>query len=247
MAEGEFQSASAVNAVVPGLVPEPAGWGEYDLREKKYYFFIGAYHNMDLSGVPDPVKFAARVADLHRKGTSPNGMFGFQVPTVIGKMERTVTWERSWVASFTHLLRDVIGYDNQTNGPWTNYDAACEQVIEVVIPPRLLGALQADGRNITPSLIHGDPWENNVGIDRETGDIVIFDPGCTYAHNEMEFGTWRCTWASYFSSPAYMEHYKRHIEPSEPKDEWDDRQRLHSIHAYLTDSAGHAGSPSRKM
>lgn len=111
-----------------------------------------------------------------------------------------------------------------------------------MVIPTLLGALQSDGRNITPSLIHGDLWENNVGTDVETGETVLFDPGCTYAHNEMEFGTWRCTWTCYFNTPAYMQMYQRHIKPSEPVEEWDDRNRLYSIHPYLNDSAGHAGS-----
>lgn len=235
-----------MNAVVPGFVPEPAGWGKYQVGDDTYFFFLGDYHDMDLSVAPDPVKFSTRLADLHRKSTSPNGMFGFHVPTVIGKMERTVTWERSWAKSFTNQLGDVIKYDNETNDPWPEYDAACKQLIDVVIP-RLLGALQSDGRDITPSLIHGDLWENNVGIDMETDRIIIFDPGCTYAHSEMEFGTWRCTWTSHFNSPAYMRHYQRQIEPSEPAEEWDDRNRLYSIHAYLTDSAGHKGSLSRQM
>lgn len=82
----------------------------------------------------------------------------------------------------------MIKYDNETNGTWAEYDAACKQLIDVVIP-RLLGALQSDGRSITTTLIHGDLWERNIGIDIETGNIVVFDPGCTYAHNEMEFGT----------------------------------------------------------
>lgn len=143
-------------------------------------------------------------------------------------------------------MKDVIRYDNETNGPWPEYDAACKQLIDVVIP-RLLGALQSDGRMITPSLIHGDLWERNVGTDMETGETVLFDPGCAYAHNEMEFETWRCTWAFYFNSPIYRRMYQRHIEPSEPAEEWDDRNRLYSIHPYLNDSAGHPGSNSRKM
>jgi fructosamine-3-kinase len=248
LAEGEFHSASAINTVVTGLVPQAIGWGEYHHAEDSshVFFFLGDFHDMDLSTAPDPVDFAGQIAEMHGKGTSANGMFGFHVPTVIGIMERTVTWEKSWAKSFTHQLQDVIKYDNETNGPWPEYDAACRQLIDVVIP-RLLGALQADGREIRPALVHGDLWEQNVGTDMATGQTLVFDPGCTYAHNEMEFGTWRCSWAFYFNSPVYMRAYQRHIEPSEPVEEWDDRNRLYSIHPYLTDSAGHPGSPSRQM
>lgn len=200
---------------------------------------------MDLSMAPEPVRFTSRIAELHRRGASPNGMFGFPVPTVCGRMERTVVWEKSWAKSFTHQLRDVIQYDNETNGPCPEYDAACKQLIDVVIP-RLLGALQSDGCEITPTLIHGDLWKRNVGVERETGEIVVFDPGSTYAHHEMEFGTWRCSWATYFNLPSYMRSYQRHLAPSESVEEWDDRNRLYSIHPYLNDSAGHPGSISRQ-
>ncbi|KIW96275.1 uncharacterized protein Z519_03343 [Cladophialophora bantiana CBS 173.52] len=227
LAEGEYHSASAINAVVPGLVPSPAGWGEYGMDGSQVYFFLGDFHDMELSAPPEPVDFTARIAEMHR-GTSPNGMFGFPVPTVIGVMEH------------------VIKYDNETNGPWPEYDAACRQLIEVVIL-RLLGALQSDGRDIVPALVHGDLWEQNVGIAMETGNTIVFDPGCTYAHNEMEFGTWRCSWAFHFNSPTYMRLYQQHIQPSEPVEEWDDRNRLYSIHPYLTDSAGHPGSMSRQL
>ncbi|KAI1480224.1 Fructosamine kinase-domain-containing protein [Daldinia eschscholtzii] len=246
LVEGEFHSANAINDVVTGLVPKATGWGEYQECGSSVYFFLGDFHDMDFSMAPEPEAFMSKIAELHRRGTSPNGMFGYPVPTVCGKMERTVTWEKSWAMSFTHQLKDVIKYDNDTNGPWPEYDAACKQLIDVVIP-RLLGALQSDGREITPALIHGDLWERNVGTDMDTGETVLFDPGCTYAHNEMEFGTWRCTWAYYFNSSKFMRAYQRHIEPSEPTEEWDDRNRLYSIHPYLNDSAGHPGSPSRKI
>lgn len=201
---------------------------------------------MDLAAAPDPQQFISKIAAMHEKGVSPNGMLGFLVPSVIGKMERTVTWEKSWAKSFTNQLRDVFRYDNETSGIWPELDAACKQLIDVVIP-RQLGALQSDGREIKPVLVHGDLWENNVGVDMKSGDTVIFDPGCTYAHNEMEFGTWRCSWAFHFSSPVYMRLYQRQIEPSEPAEEWDDRNRLYSLHPYFTDSAGHPGSVSRQL
>lgn len=246
LVEGEYHSASAIDAVVPNLVPKAVGWGDYFDGDKTVYFFLGDFHDMDFSKAPEPLPFTSQIAEMHRKGVSPTGMFGFPVPTVIGIMERTVTWEKSWAKSFTHQLKDVIRYDNETNGPWPELDTACNQLIDVVIP-RLLGALQSDGRDIKPCLIHGDLWERNIGYDMETRETVIFDPGCTYAHNEMEFGTWRCSWAYYFNSPVYMQHYQRHFEPSEPAEEWDDRNRLYSIHPYLTDSAGHPGSMSRQM
>ncbi|KAH8802638.1 Fructosamine kinase-domain-containing protein [Xylogone sp. PMI_703] len=246
LVEGEYHSATAINSVVPGFVPNAVGYGEYDNGEAQVHFFLGDFHDMDLSTPPDPVDFAARLAELHSKGTSPNGMFGFPVTTVCGRMARTVTWEKSWAKCFSNLLLDVIKYDNEANDPWPEYDAACKQLIDAVIP-RLLGALQSDGREITPALIHGDLWERNIGIDMETGETIVFDPGCTYAHNEMEFGTWRCSWAYYFNSPMYMELYETHVERSHPVEEWDDRNRLYSIHPYLNDSAGHPGSLSRKI
>ena len=233
-------------AAAPGLVPEPLGWGTYSQDGLECYFFVGNYHDLDLAAAPDPSIFAARVAEFHENGKSPTGMFGFPVPTTIGIMERTVVWQKSWSDSFLLQLKDVISYDNETNGPWPELEAALNQLMQFVIP-RLLGALQSNSRNITPALVHGDLWEQNVGIDMETGEIVIFDPGCTYAHNEMEFGTWRCSWAFHFNSPVYMRMYQRHIEPSEPADEWDDRNRLYSIHPYFVDSAGHPGSGSRKL
>lgn len=201
---------------------------------------------MDFSTAPEPEEIMAKLVVLHQNAVSPNGMFGFPVPVVSGIMEHTVTWTPSWVTSFAAQLQDVIRYDTETNGLWPDLDAACRQLIDAVIP-RLLGALQSGGREITPTLIHGDLWERNVGIDMETGKSIIFDAGSTYAHNEFEFGTWRCIWAYYFNSPSYMRLYQRHIEPSEPAEEWDDRNRLYSIHTHFNYSAGHAGNITREL
>jgi len=201
---------------------------------------------MAMSIKPDPAAFARKLAQLHKSKVSPNGKFGFHCSTVCGSMQRTVPWEDKWADSFTHLLKDVIKYDNLVNPLWPEYDSACQTIIEKVIP-RVLGALESDGRSIEPVLIHGDVWEQNVGIDRETSQVLIFDPGCTYAHNEMEFGTWRGSWATYFNESEYQDHYQRHIPPSEPEDQWDDRNRMYALHININDSAGHPGSNSRRV
>lgn len=161
-------------------------------------------------------------------------------------MQREVTWEANWAKSFTIQLQKIIENDIETNGHWPEFVAACKQLIGVVIP-RLLGVLQTEGRKITPTLIHGELWENNIGIEKATGNIILFDPGSTYAHNEIEFGTWRYYWASYFNAPEYQKLYQTLVEPSESKEEWDDRNRLYSLHPNLNSSAGHPGDRSRQM
>ncbi|KAF2661794.1 hypothetical protein K491DRAFT_744943 [Lophiostoma macrostomum CBS 122681] len=244
--QGEFHSATKINTVVPRFGPTPRGWGQYIDGCDEVYFYLSDFHNMDLVSPPDPIPFITKLVQLHQRGTSPTGMFGYPIPTVIGKLQRTVTWEKSWAQSFTHLLSDAIQYDDEVNQPWPEFDIACSEIISVVIP-RLLGALQHGKRNITPTLIHGDLWERNVGTDRESGRVVIFDPGSIYAHNEMEFGTWRCFWATHFKRPEYLKLYKEHIRPSEPAEEWDDRNRLYSIHAYLIASGGHQHLESRQL
>lgn len=93
MTEGEYHSASAINAAVPGFAPNAVGWGVYHNGESKVYFYLSDYHDMDLKVAPEPASFTARVAELHSNGKSPTGMFGFPIPTVCGIFERTVTWE----------------------------------------------------------------------------------------------------------------------------------------------------------
>ncbi|KAL4963062.1 Fructosamine kinase-domain-containing protein [Aspergillus stella-maris] len=245
LVKGEYHSASAIEAVVSDFVPSPVGYGEYHNGESQVYFFLGNFHDFDLRTPPDPETFSEKIAQLHLNSKSPTGKFGFPVTTVCGVFERTVKWEESWAECYANLLSDVIRYDKETNGPWPEFEAACDRTVNFVIP-RLLGALQSDGRSIEPVLIHGDLWEQNIGLDMESGHSLAFDAGCVYAHNELEFGTWRCSWAYYFNLPAYQMYYRRYIQPSEPASEWDDRNRLYSMHIYLNDSAGHPGSLSRK-
>ena len=110
--------------------------------------------------------------------------------------------------------------------------------------PRLLGALGVEGRTIKPMLIHGDLWEGNIGTDRVTGNLYVFDAASYYAHNEMELGIWRCDHHR-LKSKAYKIDYLRNFEASEPVDEWDDRNRLYSVKTQLMYSAHVPGSNVR--
>jgi protein-ribulosamine 3-kinase len=130
MTAGEYASALAIDAVVPTLVPKPIGWGQYEEGDSHVYFILSDYHDMSFPPRgPDPSHFAKKLANLHSRGKSPTGKFGFVLPTALGKFERTVTWEKSWAKFFTNQLEDVIRYDNEVNGIWPEYDAACTQLM----------------------------------------------------------------------------------------------------------------------
>lgn len=90
MTEGEYHSAFTINEALSRFIPKPVGWGKYHNGESLVFFFLGDFHDMHLSIAPEPANFMSKIAELHQS-TSPNGMFGFHVPTVCGKMERTVT------------------------------------------------------------------------------------------------------------------------------------------------------------
>ena len=161
MMRGEYTSVTTIHALMPDLVPTPHGWGKYKggspVGSPDTYFLLSDFVDMDTSA-PEPSQFTARLAEMHRKSSSPCGLFGFPVTTCDGKLPHTVAWEASWATFFAKLLRGVLKLDAETNGTWPELEAAAQQVISAVIP-RLLGALQSEGRELKPSLIHGDCWE----------------------------------------------------------------------------------------
>lgn len=146
---------------------------------------------------------------------------------------------------YRKLLLGVCKLDLETNGPWPELERATRQVADKVIPIPL-GALEAEGRQIKPSIIHGDLWEGNMGINKETGDTLLFDAGSYYAHNEMELGHWRCEFSSHFRLDIYTRHYLRHYPAAEPFDQFNDRNRLYSIKGAINYAPGHPGSVLRK-
>jgi protein-ribulosamine 3-kinase len=170
----------------PQITPKPHGWGRV-LPEPCLYFnvcdFIPLTHAM-----PEPIKLAKVIVDLHKTSVSPTGKFGFHLPTYDGWQPQEVgQWDDSWTSCFSRLLKGLWQLDTKMNGHWVELDIAMENTLTKVIP-RLIGTLERDGRSIKPCLIHGDLWESNIGTDARNGNIYIFDAAAYYAHNEMEIG-----------------------------------------------------------
>ncbi|OAQ88027.1 protein kinase-like (PK-like) [Purpureocillium lilacinum] len=234
--EGEFHSMSELYKWAPELVPKPHSFGKCASEKSEAYFFLSEYVEMT-SRMPDPNQLCQKLARLHKESESPTGKFGFHTTTCQGRSAQRVDWEGSWRVFFTNLLQHVIDRDFELNGHWDALDQLEKRLITEVVP-RLLDALEQDGRTVKPSLIHGDLWEGNTGTSRENGNIYIFDAAAFYAHHEMEVADWRCYYNK-ISNKAYTRTYQRYNIPSEPKAEWEDRNRLYSTYYNVIYSVNH--------
>ena len=241
--EGEFNAMREIHKTMPSFAPEPHTWGKFNRLEPETYFLLCDFIDMD-NNLPDPSRFTTLLAKMHTSSISPTGQFGFHIPTCHGKFAQTIDWDSSWTSFFTKLLAGALHLDRLTNDSWPELDRVSDRVLSHVIP-RLLGALESDGRQVRPSLIHGDLWEGNIGTAFDTGDILIFDAGAYYAHNEMEIGMWRCA-RHRINSKVFFREYLRNVPPSEPAEEWDDRNRIYCVKMNMIHSAHHKGDIVRK-
>lgn len=226
MMKGEFQALEEMHSHMPESCPRPHSWGEYE-SSPGTYFLVTDFLDL-IAELPDPARTASLVARLHEKtkGQSPNNMFGFHGPNCHGRIIQPNEWDPSWTSYFTKHLTMFFQADIDFNGPDDEYEHAFATTKQRVIP-RLLDALTADGRKLTPCLVHGDLWDGNIATNKKTGESVVFDPSPFFAHHEYELGMWRRR--AIPIDDVYREQYLLRNPPSEPRGEVDDRVRLYSL------------------
>jgi hypothetical protein len=78
-AVGEYESSKALFSIIPSNIPRPVAVGTLASNPRKHFLLV-EFKDManELLPVPD---FAAVIATLHQQSSSPNGKFGFEVPT----------------------------------------------------------------------------------------------------------------------------------------------------------------------
>jgi protein-ribulosamine 3-kinase len=170
MLRGEYEGMRAIYNTVPTFAPEPIAWGEYK-DTLGTYFFICEFIDMDEGDLPDPAEFCSKLAELHRKSTSPNGKFGFHVVTCNGTTPQKVDWEDSWEVFFANGLRHMLELDIAVNGEQPELTDAITPVFDRVIP-RLLRPLQQGENPIRPALLHGDMWSVTSDSHVHAGDYI---------------------------------------------------------------------------
>ena len=183
MVHGEYESMKAICSVLPDFAPKPIAYGTYETIPDTH-FFLCEYRDM-AEKMPDPHKFTARLAALHQNSKSPNGKFGFSIPTYAGNLPQMTDWEESWETFFAKSMKWSLDLEIKAKGYDPEFDVLGPALFNKVIP-RLLRPLESDGRSVKPSLVHGDLWYANSGIDVDTDESLIFDACCFYAHNECK-------------------------------------------------------------
>lgn len=183
MAEAEYESQKALAAVIPDNAVIPMAWGIYQ-EDKSQAFFMTRFRSLrDRS--PPIVQFLAILKKLHQTSLSPTGKFGFHVTTYNGPPKMVNDWTDNWEEYFVRQFRSDVAFLQNVYGEDTELVRLVEDFIQKVVA-RLLRPLQTGGRNIKPTLCHGDLWDGNVQIDVETKQPIMFDSCTFYGHNESQ-------------------------------------------------------------
>ena len=133
MVAGEFASMTALHNAIPDASPAPIAFGTY-ATVPDAHFYLCTFVDMD-NEVPDVHTFTAKVAELHTKGVSPTGKYGFPVPTYMGQMPQYTTWKTSWEAFFVNAMRSLMLVIEEMQGPDPELRALLETIIGKVVPP----------------------------------------------------------------------------------------------------------------
>ncbi|KAJ3487313.1 hypothetical protein NLG97_g6436 [Lecanicillium saksenae] len=224
MAEAEYEGQKAIYSVIPDNAVKPVAWGHFSDTKSKAWF-IAEYLNLRARAPPLEL-FLPIVKQMHQKSVSPTGKFGFHVTPYYGPPPMVVDWTDNWEEFWVREFRSGLKYVQSMRGDNPELVEIAEEFIKKVAA-RLLRPLQTGGRNIKPSLCHGDLWDGNIQFNVDTQQPIIFDPCSFYGHHEMDFQCMRSP--RYIIGQNFIDLYKVKVGASEPSEDFEDRIALYSV------------------
>jgi protein-ribulosamine 3-kinase len=115
---GEAAALRAMRAAAPGLAPEPFAFGAADAdgndvapdAPSARTYFLSAYS--DHGGLTDAAArtLGRRLAGEMHRYESPEGRFGFGVPTYCGATRFENGWHETWAGCFDAMVGQMLGY-----------------------------------------------------------------------------------------------------------------------------------------
>ena len=129
----------------------------------------------------DQKKLGKGLGEMHIKSAESNPQkFGFPVEGFIGTSKQTKGWENIWIDCFINLrIKPQLSFLNDS---FINIET--KNRIHKKIRSALIGHIPLN------SLVHGDLWSGNTGID-QYGKGVIFDPASWWADSEVDIAMTR--------------------------------------------------------
>jgi len=151
--------------------------------------------------------------------------FGFHINNTIGSTPQINDFEADWI-NFYREKRLKFQLDLLKKGE--DGDTEIQKLGHELIDDKTrFSKLFTDIEGqIKPSLIHGDLWSGNYGINKK-GEPVIFDPAPYFAHHEAELGIMHM----FGSVPAAFYKGYHSLLPSHPGDKA--RLQLYQLYHYL--------------
>ena len=156
--EADYLEIKEIHSVMPEFAPKPYGWGKYDKSDT--YFSYMVFLDLSLEEMPELDEFYCELAQLHEISKSPTGEFGFYRSIFQGPIEMNNICESNWCTFVTGLLTGLFDQEIAQHGFWLDYEEAFKLLTKTV--KLMLSSLQSDGRELKPSLVHGDMWEENL-------------------------------------------------------------------------------------
>jgi protein-ribulosamine 3-kinase len=183
MVLGEYESQKILGYYLPDNVSIALAYGTLE-QDTSQSFLLTPFRDME-DITPNPTQLVEVLERLHTSSVSENGKFGFHVATFNGHVPLVNDWTNTWEEWYSRQLQSDIHWLDGCIGKDADFNRVVAEFVDKVVP-RLLRPLQTGGRNIKPTLVHGDIWHGNAQIDMASQKVILFDSCCCYAHNERK-------------------------------------------------------------
>ena len=144
----------------------------------------------------DQKKLGKGLGEMHIQSNEFNPeSFGYPIQGYIGTTEQIKGWEKNWVYCFINLRIEP------------QLEILKNDFLEIDIKNKIKSKIELELLNHNPfnSLIHGDLWSGNTGVNNMNKG-VIFDPACWWADSEVDIAMTRLF--GNFRSEFYENYHK---------------------------------------
>jgi len=169
--KSEYDSLKAIDDVFSGVYPKPILFKS--LEDK--VILLMTFHEISSFNKRFSAEAGRLLAQQHR---IVHNKFGWFADNFIGLTPQSNQWKENWVEFFREqrllpMLKMAI-----TNGLDKHSAQQVEQLLD-----NLDMILNHD---IVPSLVHGDLWSGNLGVDMGIKQPIFFDPAPYYGDREVD-------------------------------------------------------------